>query len=439
MQQNAPTSLHPPTHTPPLTELPIAPTTWRGYLRFLGPGFALAATGVGAGDMIAAAVAGSRYGIAILWAALVGAALKFALNEGMARWQLGTGSTLIEGWMRHLGGWFRIVLLVYLLVWSFVVGGALIAACGLAAHAIYPKISLELWGVLHTVVACALVWGGGYERFESAMKLLIGLMFCALLGCAFWLKPPWEVLWLSVRDIDLPHNGIALIMGVIGGVGGSVTLLSYNVWMRERRWEGPAWLPAIRADLAVAYVLTGLFGASVVVLATWTLYQGGLQVQGNRAVLEMARMLGEILGRVGLWVFLLGFWAAVASSMLGVWQSIPCLFCDIIALWKPRPPEETQAILSTTSPYYRGYLLWQAFPPLLLLFVQKPVGLIVLYAVIGALFMPFLAGSLLWMNNHPRWMPAPLRNRWPSNATLTLCLLLFLWLSFRALRTYLGG
>jgi Mn2+/Fe2+ NRAMP family transporter len=48
-------------------------------LSYLGPGFIVAATGVGAGDLIAASVAGARYGTVILWAALLGGVLKFTV------------------------------------------------------------------------------------------------------------------------------------------------------------------------------------------------------------------------------------------------------------------------------------------------------------------------------------------------------------------------
>ena len=97
----------------------------RGWIAVIGPGIAIAATGVGAGDMVAAAVAGSRFGYAVVWAALVGALLKLVLNEGVARWQLATGTTLLEGWTLHLGRWVQWLFLAYLVVWSFVVGGAL--------------------------------------------------------------------------------------------------------------------------------------------------------------------------------------------------------------------------------------------------------------------------------------------------------------------------
>ena len=60
----------------------------------------------------AASVAGAKHGIAMLWVALVGAVLNFTLNEGLARCQLATGTTLLEGWVRRLprcafGNWSR--------------------------------------------------------------------------------------------------------------------------------------------------------------------------------------------------------------------------------------------------------------------------------------------------------------------------------------------
>ena len=87
-----------------------APSSW---LKYIGPGFVVAATGVGAGDLIAASVAGARYGTIILWAALLGGFLKFVLNEGIARWQLATGSTLLEGWITKLP---RIISLYFYIV-----------------------------------------------------------------------------------------------------------------------------------------------------------------------------------------------------------------------------------------------------------------------------------------------------------------------------------
>ena len=60
-----------------------------------------------------------------------------------------------------------------------------------------------------------------------------------------------------------------------------------------------------------------------------------------------------------------------------------------------------------------------------LLFFNKPVGLIMLYSVIGALFMPFLAGTLLYMNSRRDWMGDEHRNGWLTIVILIMALLLF--------------
>ena len=73
---------------------------------------------------------------------------------------------------------------------------------------------------------------------------------------------------------------------------------------------------------------------------------------------------------------------------------------------------------------YRGYLLWLTFPPMSLLFLGRPFALVVAYGAFGAFFMPFLAGTLLWLLNSRR-TPARWRNGWLSNSLLTAAAALF--------------
>src|SRR5690606_18097120 len=76
----------------------------RSRWRLVGPGIVVAATGVGAGDLVATTVAGERYGYTLLWAAVLGCLIKISLAEAAGRWHLATGTTLFEGW-RTLGPW----------------------------------------------------------------------------------------------------------------------------------------------------------------------------------------------------------------------------------------------------------------------------------------------------------------------------------------------
>ena len=102
-------------------------------IALLGPGLMLAATGVGAGDLAGGAFAGMKLGVAVLWAVLLGALFKFVITEGLARWQLATGTTLLEGATLRLGPVVRWGFLIYLLVWSFGVGLSLVSATPIAS------------------------------------------------------------------------------------------------------------------------------------------------------------------------------------------------------------------------------------------------------------------------------------------------------------------
>jgi Mn2+/Fe2+ NRAMP family transporter len=309
------------------------------------------------------------------------------------------------------------------------------AATGLAAHALIPALPVWAWGVLHALLALFFVWRGSYGAFEAAMKWAVGAMFVAIVGTAGLQAPPLAETLAGLTIPRVPAGSVVLLMGVIGGVGGTVTLLSYNYWIREKGWTGAAWGRGVRVDLATGYALTGVFGVAIVALAAGTLHPAGVRVTGSDGVLEMAGLLGRVFGRPGELVFLFGFWGAVATSMLGVWQGVPYLFADYVGQMRAAPPGTP---VRTASRTYRGYLLFLTFPPMALLALGKPVWLVVSYAFAGALFMPFLAATLLVLNNR-HVGDARLRNGPVANGALVLCLALFGYLLAAKLRSMLGG
>ena len=79
------------------------------------PGLLIAATGVGAGDLATAGFAGSQLGVVILWAVVLGGALKYSLTEGIARWQLVNGESFIDGLAKQWGAPFVYIFLSQIL------------------------------------------------------------------------------------------------------------------------------------------------------------------------------------------------------------------------------------------------------------------------------------------------------------------------------------
>jgi Mn2+/Fe2+ NRAMP family transporter len=389
----------------------------------IGPGLLLAATGIGVGDMVASTIAGAEYGLTLVWALAAGVILKFAITEGAARWQLATGTTLVEGWREYLPWGAIAAFFIYFVVWSYFVSSALVTASALVPAAIFPRVPLVVWGTLHAVAAFVMVWFGRYERFLTIVKWFIGLKFGAIIASALlivlWSGADWS--GASARS----GFSTAYTLSLIGGVGGTVTLLSYGYWMREAGWSGRERLGSAHTDLTVSFTLVFVFCISMIFIATQIDWTGQILDEGPRLCLLLADRIGQEIGVVGRAVFLLGFWGAAFSSVLGVYHGVPFLFDDMLHVWRREAPRGQQG---------RAYRAWAAYLALAAtsaLVIQRPVWLVFAYTVVGSLFFPFVIATLLWLNNsgHERGE----RNGLIVNAVLGAALLLYGYLAARAM------
>ncbi|TCP19292.1 Mn2+/Fe2+ NRAMP family transporter [Scopulibacillus darangshiensis] len=394
----------------------------------IGPGLIVAATGVGAGDLVAALVAGSKFGLVFLWAIIIGAIIKFTLNEGVGRWHLTSGQTILEGW-RSMGPWATGYFGVYSLIWGFVYGAAGMSSCALAMKAMFPAVPFWLWAVIHGIAGFILVWSGKYKTFERIMTVLVGLMFITVIGAAILVLPKLGGM-MDTAVPSLPKGSILYALGLIGGVGGSITMASYGYWLQENRWKGRSFIPGMRFDSATAYIITAIFTIALLIMGAALLYGTGTPINGEAGLIKFASILGNELDPAVRWLFLIGFWSASFTSVLGVWNGVSYLFADFIRTIS-RSPVQSGDLNKTKS--YRFYVFWLTFPPMLLLFIGKPVGLIIAYGALGALFMPFLAITLIWLLNSKKRVPAQDRNKWLSNIVLTLSVILFLVLTINKL------
>ena len=405
----------------------------------IGPGIVVAATGVGAGDLVATLIAGSRFGYALLWAAVIGTVLKIALAEAVGRWTLASERTIFDGWSSlgrgllpgAIGGrlnWAGLYFGLYVVIWGFVYGAAAMTATALPLAALFPVLDLKVWGMLSGIAGLIFVWFGGYGLFEKVMTACVGVMFVTVVGLAVLVTPDIPALMTGLWP-SLPQGSVFYTLGLIGGVGGTITMAAYGYWLNAKGWKGPGWMSVMRLDNRVAYVVTGVFVVAMLIVGAELLHAAGIALQGGeRGLLDLDQVLRERFGRPISILFLVGFWATSFSSLIGVWQGVSLMFADFFGHVTGRsrglergiagqgPVEKTWA--------FRGYALWLTFPPIALLFMDRPFGLIVAYGVLGSLFMPFLAGTLLWLLNSSR-TPPEWRSGWLSNLLLGAAAVLF--------------
>ena len=404
------------------------------YLKIIGPGMLTAATGVGAGDLATGSIVGSLLGTAILWAVIVGAYMKYVMTEGVARWQLATGTTLLEGVTIHFGRVAAWIFLPYLLLFSYFIGTAMMSACGVTLHAIFPVFDdpvagKNYFGVAAGLVGLVMAYKGGYGLFEKIMHTCIAVKFVATVVTALLL---WPGMWVVLSGIFIPTipdfsgEGLTWTIALIGGVGGTVTVLSYGYWIREEGRLDIKDLPDSRIDLAVGYTMTALFCLSMVIIGSNITVEGG----GVTLLVKLSNQIGSELGVWGKWMFLIGAFGTVFGSLLGVWQSIPYIFADTWRLATRKLDIETirkeSADNGKNRKVYHVFMVLIATVPMLGLFTsfQKAQQL---YTVTGAYFFPLLAIVLLLLNSRGEWVGEKYKYGPFSIITLVVVLAFFLW------------
>ena len=373
--------------------------------------------------MVSSTIAGAEYGLTLVWALAAGVVVKFAVTEGAARWQLATGHTLVQGWRDNLPRIAVLGFFLYFIVWSYFVASALVAASALVPAAVIPSVDLRVWGFSHALAAFALVWFGRYEGFLNLMKVFIGLKLAAVIAAALlivlWSGADWAA--TAAREPLTPSYALSLI----GGVGGTVTLLSYGYWMKEQGWSGTGRVPSARVDLTVSFLIAFVFSAAMMFLSSQVEWEGAILDQGPRLCLMLADRIGQEIGPIGRAVFLAGFWGAAFSSVLGVFHGVPFLFDDWIHVWRRETP---------TGQKGKAYRSWAAYltaAAISALLIPRPVWLVFAYTVVGSLFFPFVISTLLWLNNS-RFMPAAWRSHALVNVILGAALLLYGYLAVGA-------
>ncbi|MGW7287009.1 Nramp family divalent metal transporter [Streptomyces sp. NPDC054847] len=410
--------------------------------KYIGPGIVVAATGVGAGDLVATLIAGSKFGYTLMWAAVIGCVVKISLAEACGRWHLATGRTLFEGW-RSLGKWTTVYFAIYVVVWGFVYGATAMSSSALPIVALFPDgPGLKVWAVLTGLIGLVFVWFNRYAVFEKVMTVLIGIMFVVVVYVAIRVTPDIGAAFAGLAPV-LPDGSLLYTLGLIGGVGGTITMAAYGYWVNAKGWTNTGWMKVMRLDNRVAYITTGVFVVAMLIVGAELLHASHLALtKGDRGLIDLGAILEDKYGAVTAKLFLVGFFATSFSSLIGVWHGVSLMFADFVErlqLDRKGVPvdkgtvEEVAAGRKERSLPFRAYLLWLTFPPITLLFLDQPFGLVVAYGVLGAFFMPFLALTLIWLLNSSR-TPAEWRNGVLSNVMLAAAGLLFVVLCVQQVR-----
>jgi len=391
------------------------PTTFRGRLRFLGPGLIISASIIGSGELIATTTLGAEVGFALLWMVILSTTVKVWVQIELAQWTILTGKPAHDGYasigptVKGLGwiNWAWIVLeLAKVLQRGGIVGGTVTALSIMVPVLGEPlsRPSLVFWTIVTVAAVILLLQSAKYEVMERICLVAVGTFTAISVGLALCL--PFTEYAYSVGDVAsglslaLPAGAIGIAVAMFGITGvGSDEITSYTYWCMEKgyaRWTGPddgseerarrarGWISVMRTDAFVSWCVSTVCTMSFFVLGASILHPQGLVPEGNDVILTLSNMYTGMLGEWSRWVFLVGAVAVLGSTLFASSGSAPRQWAHTLGLlgfadWK-NPVKRTRLIriLTVVAPtvWAISYLL-----------VQSPVIMVQIGGVAAGIFL----------------------------------------------------
>lgn len=265
----------------------------------------ISAAFIGPGSVTACAIAGSQYGLQLLWVLTFATLGTVWLQEAAARITIATGQDLGQvitqtyaGRRRNLVAW-SLFLAIFLGCAAYQAGNILGAVSGLALLTGLPVPALTV-GV--GLVCIVLLWIGSTQGLANMLGLVVFLMGGAFVYVAFGTPVTLIELTKALIVPAFPSGSLLLINGLIG-----TTIVPYNLFFGSSIVPGQS-LSEMRLGIWVAVVLGGII--SVVLLLA------GLLIPNDFSYPHMAQVLSDRLGNWAGTLFAFGLFAAGFASSL---------------------------------------------------------------------------------------------------------------------------
>ncbi|MCG2462415.1 divalent metal cation transporter [Flavobacteriaceae bacterium F89] len=364
-----------------------------------GPGiFAIGYT-IGTGSVTSMIVAGSTYGMQLLWVLLLSCIFSGVLIFTYGNFTLVTGETALYAFKKHLK-WGKLIAILIIIGISFGQWNSLMGILGISANIIFEIFriyfpSLEAYRyesvLLIAVVVIATMYRfllvGKYAFFEKILVIFVTIMGLSFIISLFMVYPlPIEVVQGLIPSIPEVEGGQMMVAAFVGTTMAAATFLSRPLFVKGKGWTIEN-LGQQKKDAIIAACLVFIISAAVMAVASGALFHQGKPVT---KVLEMVNTLEPIAGKFALTLFFFGTLSAGLSSIF------PCLLIAPILLADYQSGE-----LDTSS---RQFKIITAFASLFALIVPlfgaNPIEMQIVSQVFNVFVLPLvILGIILLVNN----------------------------------------
>ncbi|SMG09231.1 Nramp family divalent metal transporter [Arenibacter troitsensis] len=364
-----------------------------------GPGiFAIGYT-IGTGSVTSMIVAGSTYGMQLLWVLLLSCIFSGILMFSYGNYALVTGETALFAFKNHLK-WGKLIAIMIIVGISFGQWNSLMGILGISANIIFEIFLIyfpNLQGyqyeavLIIAIVVIIVMYGflmvGKYAFFEKILVIFVTIMGLSFFISLFMVYPlPIEVAKGLKPSIPKVEGGKMMVAAFVGTTMAAATFLSRPLFVKGKGWNINN-LKQQKKDSIIAACLVFVISASVMAVASGALFHQGEPVT---KVLDMVNTLEPVAGKFALTLFFFGTLSAGLSSIF------PCLLIAPILLADYQSGE-----LDTTSKQFKIITAVACLFALIVpVFGANPIEMQILSQVFNVFVLPLvILGIILLINN----------------------------------------
>lgn len=304
----------------------------------IGPGIMAIGFTIGTGSVTSMTLAGSKFGMQLLWVLGLSCLFSYVLIEAYGRFALVTGYSALNGISKKIK--FGKLLAVFIIVGiGFGQLNSLIGILGITSNAIYEVavlfiptlkdkeyLTVLFFALLIISTFYAILWKGSFSVFEKVLLIMVVILGLSFLISLFVVLPDSkEVARGLIPSIPDVPGGKMLVAAFVGTTMAAATFISRPLFIKGKGWNISN-LVDQRKDAISASVLIFIISGAIMAVATSVLYSKGIVVD---KVLDMIYTLEPVAGRFAVVVFFFGIVAAGFSSIFPILMITPLMIADL--------------------------------------------------------------------------------------------------------------
>lgn len=414
-----------PANTP--ESIRTAPVSFGGIARSIGPGLIISAAIVGSGELIVTTKLGAEQGFSLLWFIIIGCIVKVFVQVELGRYAITQGKSTLDAMNSVPGprvlrvGWMVWVWILMFIATFFQLGGIVNSISGVFTIG-GSQLREVYWAIIIAGSCSILLTLGRYQFVEKFSTGMVALFTLFTIAAVFSLN--WTDYAIHTSDIveglkfRVPDS-IGTAFGAFGIIGvGASELIYYPYWCLEKGYAtyvGPqeldpdtgrpteewstraaSWIRVLKIDAWVSLVIYTGATIAFYLLGAATLHSRGLAVDNISLMPVLSSMYRESFGAVGLWIFIIGAFIVLYSTVFIATATNARLFVDLFRVFRVIDPNDKQK--KSRIVWWTCLLLPLLYLAISMIFEEEPVNLVFAGAIGQALMLPFLAGASLYFH-----------------------------------------